>query len=80
MDALQSKYDALKEKLIYEALERKLGKEEWNKLSDMERFDKMMEMKLKIQKLIEEGMSWIFNYAWIFIICTQSFYLTFGNG
>ena len=55
VDALQSKYDALKEKLIYEALERKFGTEEWNKLSDEEKYDKMMEIKLKIEKLKQEG-------------------------
>ena len=58
VDALRSKYDTLKEKLIYEALERNLGSEEWNKLTDEEKYEKMMEIKLKIQKLQEEGNVW----------------------
>ena len=56
VDALQSKYDTLKEKLIYEALERKMGTEEWNKLSEEEKYEKMMEIQMKIKALQEQGM------------------------
>ena len=55
VDALQSKYDTLKEKLIYEALERKMGTEEWNKLSEDEKYEKMMEIQMKIKTLQEQG-------------------------
>ena len=55
VDAVESRYDALEEKLIYEGLEKKTGVEEWNKLTDDEKYEKMMETKMKIGKLKLEG-------------------------
>ena len=54
-DAIESRYDAVKEKLIYEAVERSVGAEEWIDLSDEDAYAKMMDMKLKIEKLKKEG-------------------------
>eukprot|EP00794_Sanderia_malayensis_P006079 gene6079-6782_t len=55
VDALESKYEILKDKLILEALEKKIGSEEWNSLSEEEMFEKLMEVKMKMKQLMEEG-------------------------
>ena len=55
VDAVASRYDALKEKLIYETLERTLGAENWDELSDDDKYDKMIELKQKIEKSRMEG-------------------------
>ena len=55
VDAIESRYDALKEKLVYEGLEKKIGVEEWSALTDDEKYEKMIETKLKIGKLKLEG-------------------------
>jgi len=54
-DAIESRYDAVKEKLIYEAVERSVGVEGWMDLSDEGAYAKMMEIKLKIENLKKEG-------------------------
>ena len=54
-DAIESRYDAVKEKLIYEAVERSVGVEGWMDLSDEDAYAKMMEIKLKIENLKKEG-------------------------
>ncbi|XP_062600408.1 trichohyalin-like [Saccostrea cucullata] len=55
MEALEGKYDALRDKLLAEALIKQLGESEWQRLTDLERQKKMMELKLKERKLRREG-------------------------
>ncbi|XP_074646022.1 uncharacterized protein LOC141902273 [Tubulanus polymorphus] len=53
--AVTGKYDALKEKLLIEALMKQHGEAEWKRMSDLERQKKIMEMKLKEKQLRKEG-------------------------
>lgn len=55
MEALEGKYDALRDKLLAEALIKQLGESEWQRLSELERQKKMMELKLKERQLRREG-------------------------
>ncbi|XP_022298182.2 uncharacterized protein LOC111107326 isoform X1 [Crassostrea virginica] len=55
VEALEGKYDALRDKLLAEALIKQLGESEWQRLSDLERQKKMMELKLKERQLRREG-------------------------
>ncbi|XP_055999875.1 trichohyalin-like isoform X3 [Ostrea edulis] len=55
IEALEGKYDALRDKLLAEALIKQLGESEWQRLSDLERQKKMMELKLKERQLRREG-------------------------
>ncbi|KAL3852521.1 hypothetical protein ACJMK2_016149, partial [Sinanodonta woodiana] len=55
MKALESKYDAVRDKLFLEALIKEYGEQEWNKLTEIERQRKLVRMKLKERKLRKEG-------------------------
>ncbi|KAJ8301441.1 hypothetical protein KUTeg_020428 [Tegillarca granosa] len=55
LEALDGKFDALRDKLLAEALMRQLGESEWNRLSDLERQKKLTELKLKEKQLRREG-------------------------
>ena len=55
VDALQSKYDSLQDKLILEALEKQMGTEKWEKLSDDEKQASLMKIKMEIKRLQDEG-------------------------
>ncbi|XP_069101140.1 trichohyalin-like isoform X2 [Argopecten irradians] len=55
VDALEQKYDALREKLLEAALIKEMGEDEWNKLSDKDKQKKLVELKLKERKLREDG-------------------------
>ena len=53
--ALHYKYDALKDKLLRDALVTQVGVTEWAALSESDRFTKLAQMKLKVQALQREG-------------------------
>ena len=53
--ALQYKYDALKDRLLRDALVQQVGVTEWAALSEKDRFTKLAQMKLKVQELQREG-------------------------
>ncbi|XP_077983007.1 uncharacterized protein LOC144437842 isoform X2 [Glandiceps talaboti] len=53
--ALEEKYDALRDKLLAEALLKQLGESEWAKLTEKERQAKLMKMKLEEKRLRREG-------------------------
>lgn len=57
--ALQYKYDALKDRLLRDALVRQVGVTEWAALSEKDRFTKLAQMKLKVQALQREGSSYL---------------------
>ena len=56
-EALQYKYDALKDRLLRDALVQQVGVTEWAALSEKDRFTKLAQMKLKVQALQREGSS-----------------------
>lgn len=53
--ALQYKYEALKDRLLRDALVQQVGVTEWAALSEKDRFTKLAQMKLKVQALQGEG-------------------------
>ena len=53
--ALQYKYEALKDRLLRDALIQQVGVTEWAALGDNDRFIKLAQMKLKVQELQREG-------------------------
>lgn len=53
--ALQYKYEALKDRLLRDALIQQVGVTEWAALSDNDRFIKLAQMKFKVQELQREG-------------------------
>lgn len=53
--ALQYKYDALKDRLLRDALVQQLGVTEWAALSENDRNAKLAQMKIKVQALQSEG-------------------------
>lgn len=53
--ALQHKYEALKDRLLRDALIQQVGVTEWAALSDNDRFIKLAQMKLKVQELQRQG-------------------------
>ncbi|CAC5415796.1 unnamed protein product [Mytilus coruscus] len=55
LEALDGKYDALRDKLLAEVLMRQLGETEWNRLSELERQKKLAELKLKERQLRRDG-------------------------
>lgn len=58
--ALHYKYDALKDKLLRDALVQQAGMTEWDALSENNRFTRFAQMKLKVQALQKEGTAYIF--------------------
>ena len=55
VEALEKKYDALKDKLIAEALMKQMGDAQWAALSERERQAKLLKLKLQERKLRQEG-------------------------
>ena len=55
MQALEEKYDALRDKLLMEALIAQVGETEWKLLSEQERQRKLMQLKLEERRLRQEG-------------------------
>ncbi|XP_063400098.1 trichohyalin-like isoform X3 [Mytilus trossulus] len=55
LEALDGKYDALRDKLLAEVLMKQLGETEWNRLSELERQKKLAELKLKERQLRRDG-------------------------
>lgn len=53
--ALQYKYEALKDRLLRDALIQQVGVTEWAALGDNDRFIKLAQMKLKVQELQRQG-------------------------
>ena len=56
--ALEEKYDALRDKLLMEALIAQLGETEWRLLSEQERQRRLMQLKLEERRLRQEG-QWV---------------------
>ncbi|XP_070559138.1 trichohyalin-like isoform X2 [Ptychodera flava] len=55
VEAIEGKYDALKDKLIAEALMMEMGEAEWNNLTEKERQAKIFKLKIEERRLREEG-------------------------
>ena len=53
--ALNYKYDALKDRLLRDALVQQVGVTEWTALSENDRLTRLAQMKLKVQALHSEG-------------------------
>ena len=53
--ALNYKYDALKDRLLRDALAQQVGVTEWAALSENDRLTRLAQMKLKVQALQSEG-------------------------
>ena len=64
--ALHYKYDALKDKLLRDALVQQVGVTEWAALSESDRFTRLAQMKLKVQALQKEGNVHVFGTALLF--------------
>ncbi|EDV29717.1 uncharacterized protein TRIADDRAFT_52404 [Trichoplax adhaerens] len=54
-EALNGKYDALRDKLLAEALAKQLGDAQWKKLSEQERQLRLMKLKRQERKLRQEN-------------------------
>ena len=59
LSALDEKYDALRDKLLLEALMAQLGEAEWGQLSEQERQRRLMLLKLKEKRLRRDGEGFI---------------------
>lgn len=55
LKALEDKYDALRDKLLLEALEKQLGAAEWARLSEQERQTRLAKLKLQERRLRQQG-------------------------
>eukprot|EP00057_Strongylocentrotus_purpuratus_P011445 XP_011665919.1 PREDICTED: trichohyalin isoform X2 [Strongylocentrotus purpuratus] len=55
VEALEAKYDALKDKLLADALMKQMGEGEWARLSEKERQLRLMKLKLEERRLRQEG-------------------------
>lgn len=55
VEALEQKYDALKDKLLTEVLMKQMGDAEWTALSERERQAKLLKLKLQERRLRQEG-------------------------
>ena len=55
VEALEQKYDALKDKLLTEVLMKQMGDAEWATLSERERQAKLLKLKLQERRLRQEG-------------------------
>ena len=58
VDALDSKYDTLRDKLLSEAMMKEMGAAEWQALSEQERQARLVKMKVKERRLRKEGKPW----------------------
>lgn len=57
LQALEDKYDSLRDKLLAEALMRLLGEKAWREMSERERQRRLMELKLEERRLRREGVA-----------------------
>ena len=55
LKALEEKYEALRDKLLLEALEKQMGAAEWARLSEQERQARLAKMKLQERRLRQQG-------------------------
>lgn len=55
VQALEDKYDALRDKLIADALIQQVGESEWKAMSERDRMAKLVQMKLEAKRLKKEG-------------------------
>ncbi|EDO46860.1 predicted protein, partial [Nematostella vectensis] len=55
VQALESKYDALRDKLMAEALMKQVGEAEWKAMSERDRMAKLVQLKLEAKRLKQEG-------------------------
>lgn len=55
VDAVEDKYDTLRDKLLMEALMAQAGKADWDRLSEAERQKRLQELRLKERRLRREG-------------------------
>ncbi|XP_033123436.1 trichohyalin-like isoform X2 [Anneissia japonica] len=55
VEALEGKYDALKDKILSEALMQQVGEAEWASLSEKERQTRLVKLKLEEKRLRQEG-------------------------
>ena len=55
VDALDSKYDTLRDKLLSEALMKEMGAAEWQALTEQERQARLVKMKVEERRLRKEG-------------------------
>ncbi|XP_022097553.1 trichohyalin-like isoform X2 [Acanthaster planci] len=55
VDALQGKFDALKDKILTEALMKQIGEAEWAVLSEKERQVRLVKLRLEERRLRQEG-------------------------
>lgn len=69
--ALHYKYDALKDKLLRDALVQQVGVTEWAALSENDRLTRLAQMKLKVQALQKEGSTHVFGITLFFDVIYQ---------
>ncbi|XP_038068700.1 trichohyalin-like isoform X2 [Patiria miniata] len=55
VDALQGKYDALRDKILTEALMKQIGEAEWAQLSEKERQVRLIKLRLEERRLRQAG-------------------------
>ena len=55
VQALEDKYDALRDKLIADALIKQVGESDWKAMSERDRMAKLVQLKLEAKKLKKEG-------------------------
>ena len=55
IQALEDKYDALRDKMMADALVKQMGEAEWRALSERDRMAHLAKMKLEAKKLRREG-------------------------
>lgn len=56
VEALENKYDTLKDKLILDALEKQMGAADWAQMNERERQQELMKIKLQEKRLKQEGL------------------------
>lgn len=59
VQALEDKYDALRDKLIADALMKQVGEAEWKNMSERDRMAKLVQLKLEAKRLKKEGRFYI---------------------
>jgi len=69
---LRYRYDALKDKLLRDALVQQVGVTEWAALSENDRFTRLAQLKLKVQALQKEGTAHVFVSTLLYDIIYQS--------
>lgn len=69
--ALHYKYDALKDKLLRDALVQQVGVTEWAAPSENDRLTRLAQMKLKVQALQKEGSAHVFGTTLLFDVIYQ---------